>query len=845
MNKFWIVLVMLLPMNLVTSDIVNAEDALVRIEIFTEIVSKRTWNIPGTFDKTYTWQFENQKYIALMAIDEQSYNRIRNNKKKRMYNHRHFAPMVYKGVESLKELIRELNRVIPQSWSEERKVNFVLAFVQAVVYENDQTTGYDEYYKYPTETLAESRGDCEDTSMLFACILSGLGFELALFDLPRHLAVGVKGNFTGWRVSYKNDNYYFCETTNRSYTLGMMSKRYRNVNVTVIPITPTPVPPEQGRPRTVQPPPKSPAPPSSERAFQDGIDLYLKARYNEAIKSLQLALAGFSNPEKRAEVYIYLGAAEYAFEEGRTSIAEARAKARFQKALRENPNQELPWPDHPKFAPWFKEVRRESIGELTISTSLPETEIWIYGNGIDRRVVVAGTNPINLRLFKGSYTIKGIYAGRSKEQTINIIPDIRKELKIERELPPSVDDIPPKIELVDPSRTADVDQKIQIVAEVTDNISVKSVYLFYAFSRSGTEPSKYDRIALTSVLDRYFGDIPSQREAGYIWYYLTATDTEGNEGKTKKRNLEIKPSRRETPPEQQPPTIEFLSPPRVAHINQRILVKARVTDDAAVKSVYLFYRFSHSRISEPSEYDWIALTKTVLDMYTGYIPSQNKAGYVWYYLGATDTEGSQSKSAKRLLEIELGTQDTSKPSPFPNRSKAPKHQGIWVNYAWSNNVFQDRASVFDLNSGDSISLTYLSEGKNHQTFAAQFDFSNQNPMNINSIFQWAPALEESPIVFTALGGVAGYLSDRFSNESIYITPILGVGLKLYPLDRVSIDAICSFKLPSNFDTTYLYHYEIGTRIYINDLLNLKLGYSQFHLGSGTIKRMQIGLGFTF
>ena len=108
-----------------------------------------------------------------------------------------------------------------------------------------------------------------------------------------------------------------------------------------------------------------------------------------------------------------------------------------------------------------------------------------------------------------------------------------------------------------------------------------------------------------------------------------------------------------------------------------------------------------------------------------------------------------------------------------------------------------------------------------------------------------------------LGGVVSYsdfdsertsitFSGQASSEPVYTTPILGGGLKLYPLDKVSIEAIGSFKLRSSyFDTTPLYHYEIGTRIYINELLNLKFGYSQFHLGGGNIRRMQIGLGFTF
>lgn len=869
MNKFWIVIVMLLSVTLMASNPVKANDILITAEIYREIAPKRTSGIPGAIDRTYTWKFENKEYTALIAIDRQWYNKIRNDQKKRRYNHHHFSSMVYKGVESLEKLIKEFNRVIPRTWSEERRVNFVLAFVQAVQYTKDETTGYDEFYKYPTETLVEGLGDCEDSSILFAAILGGLNFKLALLLPPGHLAVGVKVDFRGrpgfWSVSYKNDKYYYCETTSPGWKLGMMPKRYENVGFEVMSITPNPVQPKLVRPRTVTPKPKLPSLPSPQKALENGKNLYNDTRYNEAIKSLQLALPGLNNSEQRAEAYIYLGVAEYTFETGNIKEAETKAKVRFQEALRQNPDQELPWRGHPKFEPLIKQVRRESIGELTVSASLPQTEIWISGNGINRKKLEAGTKPIHLRLFKGNYTVEGIYAGRSRERTIYIEPNTHKSLKIViQSPPPTVDDIAPTIELVDPRRTADVNQEIQIMAEVTDNISVKSVYLFYAFSHSGTEPSKYNRISLTSILDIYFGDIPSQSKVGYIWYYLIATDIEGNQGKTKKRRLEIKPNYRETPLDNQPPAIALLSPPQVANVNQQIRITATVTDNIAIESAYLFYSLSHSPRSRPSGYDRVVLKTIIADRYFGDIPSQSEVGYIWYYLTATDIEGNNTRSEVRTITINTIKRDRpdtppqERPkNPFISLTNKPiAHQGIWANYAWSSRVFEKGAPLLDGNRGDSINFTYLHEGKNHQTFGVQLDYSYQKLSNMSATFQWGSAVEENPIAFTLLGGVAGYsdfdstrtsptLSRRDPNNPIYITPILGVGLKLYPADGVSIDAICSVKFPANFDNTYLYHYEIGTRIYINDLLNLKLGYSQFHLGDGNLKRMQIGLGFTF
>lgn len=733
MNKIWITIFMLLSVNLMTLSSVRAGTALIEAKIYSdsEIPPNRR-NSQGILN-SYSWSFENKNYTASVVIDERRYNRIRNKKKNRRYEVEYLPPMVYEGTKALQELIREF-RWATRNWSLERKVNFVLGFVHSIPYTDDKTTGYDEFYKYPTETLTEGKGDCEDTSMLLASILSGLNFELALFHLPKHIAVGIKGNFTGWYIPYKNDKYFFCEATSNSYTLGMMPEVYKNVDVKIIPITPDTLLPKQVKPRAVQPTPKLPSPPSSQSAFQNGIELYRNARYNEAIKSLQLALAGFSNPKKRAEVYIYLGGAEYGFSEGSASEAEASAKNRFQEALRQNPDQELLWPGHPKFMPWFEEVGRKSIGRLTVSASPSQTEIWIYGDEMNKKKLGSGTTPINIRLFKGTYTVEGVHEGRSEKKNVKIEPDSLTQLNLE---------IQPPSELLSP--------------------------------------------------------------------------------------------------------LELLSPPRVADINQKIMVKAKVINNIGVKSIYLFYRFSHSLSSKPSEYNSVVLAKDTLDIYSGYIPPHSEAGYVWYYL-TTDRAGNNPKSEIHKIRIERDS-SPEKPSIL---DEPIAHQGIWANYAWSSSVFEDGSSLFDWNRGDSINFTYLREGKNHQTFGVQLDYSYQNLSNMSAIFQWAPALKGSSITLTLLGGVAGYSNfdstrtqTTLSSRPLYMTPILGLGLKLYPLDRISIDAMCSFKLPSDFDITFLYHYEIGTRIYINNLLNMKFGYSQFELGDRNLKRMQIGLGFTF
>jgi hypothetical protein len=82
--------------------------------------------------------------------------------------------------------------------------------VDQIVYDSDQFTGYDEYPKYPLETIVDGSGDCEDSAILLASLLRGFkyrwqtnlqdstnpikhaldGVNVALLVMPTHVAVG-------------------------------------------------------------------------------------------------------------------------------------------------------------------------------------------------------------------------------------------------------------------------------------------------------------------------------------------------------------------------------------------------------------------------------------------------------------------------------------------------------------------------------------------------------------------------------------------------------------------------------------------------------------------------------
>ena len=85
-------------------------------------------------------------------------------------------------------------------------------------------TGYEEYWKYPVETLYDQGGDCEDTSILFSAIAEAMGYNTSLLLFPGHMAAGVDldGNYGISKTYFETGGYrfYYCETTATGYHVG-------------------------------------------------------------------------------------------------------------------------------------------------------------------------------------------------------------------------------------------------------------------------------------------------------------------------------------------------------------------------------------------------------------------------------------------------------------------------------------------------------------------------------------------------------------------------------------------------------------------------------------------------
>jgi len=97
---------------------------------------------------------------------------------------------------------------------------FLLAFVQALPYVKDPSADGD-WPRFPSECLLNGGGDCEDSSLLFSCLLAHFGYDFALLSMPSHMAVGLAGPFSGSHYVYNGTRYYYAETATHATAIPL------------------------------------------------------------------------------------------------------------------------------------------------------------------------------------------------------------------------------------------------------------------------------------------------------------------------------------------------------------------------------------------------------------------------------------------------------------------------------------------------------------------------------------------------------------------------------------------------------------------------------------------------
>lgn len=125
-------------------------------------------------------------------------------------------------------------------------VSMALAFVQSLPYALDSVSaGFDDYPRFPLETLYDNGGDCEDTSILFAGIVRAMGYGVIMLGFDKdnehaaHVMAGVKSfDLPGQYYNYDGARFYMAETTGSGFRIGDVPQGYEGDHAYFIPLTP-------------------------------------------------------------------------------------------------------------------------------------------------------------------------------------------------------------------------------------------------------------------------------------------------------------------------------------------------------------------------------------------------------------------------------------------------------------------------------------------------------------------------------------------------------------------------------------------------------------------------------
>ncbi|PSQ30775.1 hypothetical protein BRD20_06090 [Halobacteriales archaeon SW_8_65_20] len=102
--------------------------------------------------------------------------------------------------------------------------------MQALPYVSDDVSrDFDDYTKFIIETLPELSGDCEDTAILLAAVLSAdtFGYDMILIQPPGHMAVGIyETDPQGYYWELDGRKYSYIETTGAGWGIGDLPDEY-------------------------------------------------------------------------------------------------------------------------------------------------------------------------------------------------------------------------------------------------------------------------------------------------------------------------------------------------------------------------------------------------------------------------------------------------------------------------------------------------------------------------------------------------------------------------------------------------------------------------------------------
>ncbi len=204
----------------------------------------RLTNIPAIklshdqMTRNYEWNYKSQPFLLQATYNHADYMFYSERSRQRTWVH--FVKDPYHS-DFIAQLSEQLELLAYNHGYERDEIPYIaISFVQSLPYISDSVSkGYDQYARFPFETMYYGGGDCEDSSILLAAILNNLGYDVALIELPGHIAVGIHDNegiFHGSYYEHEGKKYFYLETTNSGWKPGEIPEEFKDSKAIIYPI---------------------------------------------------------------------------------------------------------------------------------------------------------------------------------------------------------------------------------------------------------------------------------------------------------------------------------------------------------------------------------------------------------------------------------------------------------------------------------------------------------------------------------------------------------------------------------------------------------------------------------
>lgn len=208
----------------------------------------------GEVVRSYEWELDSRSGKAVqtflqLRFKEEEINRLRAENPFRQGNdfYNHIDRMLAYPTD--RQHLAIINQHIARLSDENKltlleSIQFILDFVQEpnIQYKkDDESTSFEEYVRFPDETLFDKAGDCDCKAMLAAVLFRDAGLRVLYLVSDTHAAVAVECRpewFGGWDnpmlseglIVHEGRHYYFCETTGDRFRVGDINGKISDFN---------------------------------------------------------------------------------------------------------------------------------------------------------------------------------------------------------------------------------------------------------------------------------------------------------------------------------------------------------------------------------------------------------------------------------------------------------------------------------------------------------------------------------------------------------------------------------------------------------------------------------------